>query len=116
MPARILIDFYKDDISTDLSDAFPGNDKFCIPSEKRTELSGTRDDECKKTAAAGIDIHIIDTSEGAAGADIDHFFLSEFTYTHEFLAKVSGIGESYDGWAEFMYVVFIDSFAQKNLQ
>ena len=69
-----LIDFHKNNIFPDLTDAFPGDTEFAVSSEKTAEFSGAWDDDGRNPSAAGIKFHIHRTAKGFTVAGIDDFF------------------------------------------
>lgn len=75
MEAFVLLDFYKNNIFANLTDAFPGNDVFAFSSEKAAETSRSGNDQCSQAACFTVKFHINGTAQAFAGTDIDDFFL-----------------------------------------
>ncbi len=74
--AMFFINFHQNNIITNLADTIPGNDIFTALSEKtKAEASWSRNDQGSDTAVFTVEFHIHRTAKGAAGADIDDFFL-----------------------------------------
>ncbi len=69
-------EFHQDDISSDLTDAAPGDDKFTFPSPETAESAGAGNDQCCDLSASFIKFKIDRTAKTPAGADIYDFFLS----------------------------------------
>ena len=75
MKTFFFIDFYKDNIVSNLADAVPGDAVFTVTTEKTAELSGTWYDQSGHSAGFAVKLYINGAPETAAGAGIDHFFL-----------------------------------------
>ncbi len=75
--ALFLFYIDQDNISTDLYDTPPWNEKFKIPSEKPAQPTGTGDDQGKDTAGTAVDFQVADTAHGTAGAHVDDFLLTQ---------------------------------------
>ena len=60
--ALFLFYIDQDNISTDLYDTPPWNEKFKIPSEKPAQPTGTGDDQGKDTAGTAVDFQVADTA------------------------------------------------------
>ena len=73
--ALVFLDFYKNNIFADLTDAFPGNDVFALPSEEAAETSGARDNQRSQPACFTVKFHINGAAKAFAGAYINNFFL-----------------------------------------
>lgn len=78
-----FFDIYKNDVISDLTDTFPGDNVFTFSGEQTAESTGTRDDEGSKTSGLAVEFHICRTSKTAACAGIDNFFLFQITDTHD---------------------------------
>lgn len=83
LQAFFLIDFHKNNIFPDLTDAFPGDTEFAVSSEKTAEFSGAWDDDGRNPSAAGIKFHIHRTAKGFTVAGIDDFFLFQINNSHK---------------------------------
>ena len=77
--ALFLFHIDQDNISTDLYDTPPWNEKFKISSEKPAQPTGTGDDQSKDTAGTAVDFQVTDTAHGTAGAHVDDFLLAQGT-------------------------------------
>ena len=97
--ALVLIHFHQNNIGPDLDDTVPGNDKFCVSSEKPAQLSGTGDDQSQHGSSVAVDLQIADASQGAAGTNVDDFLLFQITQTH-------GTSFRRHGLLSILYVVF----------
>ena len=75
--ALFLFHIDQDNVSTDLYDTPPWNEKFKIPSKKPAQPTGTGDDQSKDTAGTAVDLQVTDTAHGTAGAHVDDFFLTQ---------------------------------------
>ena len=78
-PARFLVNFYQDDIGSDLADTLPGDHIFRISSQEPAQLPRSRNNESQHGSGAAVDLQVADAAERAAGADIDHFFPFQIT-------------------------------------
>lgn len=85
LPAFVFIDFYKDDVTPDLADTLPRNDKLGVTSKKGADASRTGQNQGGNTASAVIDFHIADTAKRPAGTGVDDFFLAKFADAHGIL-------------------------------
>ena len=74
--AMLFVNFHQDNIIPDLTDTVPRNDIFavCAP-ETEAEAPGTWNYKGCDTAGFTVEFHIYRAAKGAAGTDIDHFFL-----------------------------------------
>ena len=79
----LFMDFHKNNIFPDLTDAFPGDTEFAVSSEKTAEFSGAWDDDGRNPSAAGIKFHIHRTAKGFTVAGIDDFFLFQINNSHK---------------------------------
>ena len=71
-----FVDFYQNNVIPDLTDTIPGNHVFAgRPPETEAEIAGAGDYNCGNTAGFTVEFHIYRIAQGAAGTDIDHFFL-----------------------------------------
>ncbi len=69
-------EFHQDDISSDLTDAAPWDDKFTFPSPETAESARSGNDQCCDLSASFIKFQIDRTAKTSAGADIYDLFLS----------------------------------------
>ena len=73
--AFVLLDFYKNDIVANLTDAVPGDDIFTFTSPETAESARSGNDQCCDLSASFIKFQIDRTSKTPAGADIYDLFL-----------------------------------------
>ena len=81
--AFFLLDFHQDDVVSNLADTFPGDDKLAVSSEKGTEFSRPRHDQCCQAPCHTVELYIYGTPKAPAGTDINNFFLLQLTYAHK---------------------------------
>ena len=81
-----FFDFDQDNVISDLTDRFPGNDKGAFSSEQTAEFSRTWNDQSFNLTGFAVKFNIDGTSEAFAGADIDDFLCFQFTKTHKITA------------------------------
>src|SRR5699024_2724910 len=77
-----LLDLHYHNIRPDFPNAAERNHILAVRSKEPAYLSGTRDNHRFHFTAADVDLHIHDTSELPADADIDHFLVSKLTESH----------------------------------
>lgn len=77
--ALVFLDFYKNNIFADLTDAFPGNDVFALSSEEAAETSGPRDNQRSQPTCFTVKFHINGTAQTPTGTGINDFFLFQLT-------------------------------------
>ena len=70
-------------IFPDLTDTFPGDAEFAVPSEKTAEFSGTGNDEGGNLPVTRIKFHIHRAAKGFTVAGIDDFFLFQINNSHK---------------------------------
>lgn len=83
MEAFFFCDIDENDILTNLTDTFPGDDEFAFSCEQAAEFSWTWNDKRSETSGFAVKFHICRTSQTAAGTGINNFLLLQITYTHE---------------------------------
>ena len=83
MEAFFFCDIDENDILTNLTDTFPGDDEFAFSCEQAAEFSWTWNDKRGETSGFAVEFHINRTAHTFAGAGIDDFFLFQFTNTHK---------------------------------
>ena len=84
MKTFFLLDFYEDNVITNLADTVPWNDIFIVVTEETAEFTGTRDDQGIDAPCGTVKFQIDGTAEAFAGAGIYDFFLFQFTKTHKY--------------------------------
>ena len=75
MKAFFFLNFYQDNVISNLADAFPGNDILTFPSPEIAEFAGTWDHQSSKFSGLTVELYVHRTAETPTGADIDYFFL-----------------------------------------
>lgn len=83
MKTFFLLDFYEDNVITNLADTVPWNDIFIVVTEETAEFTGTRDDQGIYAPCGTVEFQIDGTAEAFAGAGINDFFLSKLTKSHK---------------------------------
>ena len=73
--ARFLVNFYQDNVGSDLADTFPGDHVFAVTSKKAAESGRPRHDQRQDPAAFAVKFQIRRTPQAPAGAGVDDFFL-----------------------------------------
>lgn len=79
MKTFFFLNFHKNNVISDLTDTFPGDDVFAFTSEKAAEFSGSRDDQRGDAAGLAVKFQINGTAKTSAGTGVDDFFLFQFT-------------------------------------
>ena len=83
MKTFFLLDFYEDNVITNLADTVPWNDIFIVVTEETAEFTRTRDDQGIYTPCGTVKFQIDGTAEAFAGTGINDFFLSKLTKSHK---------------------------------
>ena len=83
MKTFFLLDFYEDNVITNLANTVPWNDIFIVVTEETAKFSGTRDDQRIYASCGTVKFQIDGTAEAFAGAGINDFFLSKLTKSHK---------------------------------
>ena len=83
MKTFFLLDFYEDNVITNLANTVPWNDIFIVVTEETAKFSGTRDDQRIYASCGTVKFQIDWTAEAFAGAGINDFFLSKLTKSHK---------------------------------
>ena len=73
--AILFINFYQDNVISDLADTIPGDDIFTFTAEQTAESSGTWENQGSETAGLAVKFDIYGTAQTAAGTGVDDFFL-----------------------------------------
>lgn len=82
METFFFLNFYQNDVISDLADAFPGDNILIFPTEKAAESARSGNNQSSETSGFAVKFYIRRASEAAAGTGIDDFFLFQFTYSH----------------------------------
>ena len=83
MKTFFLLDFYEDNVITNLANTVPWNDIFMVVTAETAKFSGTRDDQGIYASCGTVKFQINGTAEAFAGAGINDFFLSKLTKSHK---------------------------------
>ena len=83
MKTFFLLDFYEDNVITNLANTVPWNDIFIVVTEETAKFSGTLDDQRIYASCGTFKLLINGTAEAFAGAGINDFFLSKLTKSHK---------------------------------
>ena len=83
MKTFFLLDFYEDNVITNLANTVPWNDIFIVVTEETAKFSGTRDDQGIYASCGTVKFQVNGTTEAFAGAGINDFFLSKLTKSHK---------------------------------
>lgn len=83
MKTFFLLDFYEDNVITNLANTVPWDDIFIVVTEETAKFSGTRDDQGIYASCGTVKFQIDRTAEAFAGAGINDFFLSKLTKSHK---------------------------------
>lgn len=73
--AFFFLNFYKNNVVTNLTDTVPGNGVFIFPSKKIVKFTRAGNDECSHAACFAVEFNVYGTAQTAAGAGVDYFFL-----------------------------------------
>lgn len=79
MEAFFFLDLYKNDVISDLADAFPGDDIFAFSTEKIAESAWTGNYQSSETAGDAVELYVNGAAQTPAGAGVDDLFLFQFT-------------------------------------
>ena len=83
MKTFFLLDFYEDNVITNLANTVPWNDIFIFASEKTAEFTGARNNQGINASCGTVKFQINGTTEAFAGTGINDFFLSKLTKSHK---------------------------------
>ena len=83
MKTFFLLDFYEDNVITNLTDTVPWNDIFIVVTEETAEFTGTRDNQGIDASCGTVKFQVNGTTEAFAGTGINDFFLSKLTKSHK---------------------------------
>lgn len=83
METFFFVNFYKNNIITDLADFVPWNNIFIVSPEKAAQFPGTGDNKCCESTGFAVEFNIDRAAQTTAGGSIDDFFLFQFTDAHK---------------------------------
>ena len=83
MKTFFLLDFYEDNVITNLANTVPWNDIFIVVTEETAKFSGTRDDQGIYASCGTVKFQVNGTTEAFTGTGINDFFLSKLTKSHK---------------------------------
>lgn len=82
MPTFFFLNFYQNNIVSNLADTFPGNDKFTFSSRKKAEFPRTGNDQRSDASGVAVEFDVCRTAKTPACAGVDNFFLFQITDSH----------------------------------
>ena len=77
-----FVQFYQDDVVSYLLDVTEGDYVFFLMSQKAPDRALARDDDCKHSSRADIEVYISHKAKALAVADIDYLFLFQVADSH----------------------------------
>ena len=83
MKTFFLLDFYEDNVITNLANTVPWNDIFIVVTEETAKFTGARNNQGINASCGTVKFQINGTTEAFAGTGINDFFLSKLTKSHK---------------------------------
>lgn len=77
-----LIYIHQNDVSANLDNTAPGNEKFKVPAEKPADFARPWNDKRLYTSGFAVDFQIADTAQRTAGTHVDDFLLLQIIKAH----------------------------------
>ena len=117
MSTFVFFDFYKNDIISDLADAFPWNNESAFSSKQAAEFAGAWNDQRFDLSCFAVEFNINGAAKTFTGADVNDFFCFQLTKTHKitvffwFMQSLCRKGKFY----EFILLTWFHDYIIMNL-